>query len=183
MVKNMMTQLPTQFSREQGLVLVTGLIFLLILTIIGITAMNSTVLSEKMAQNLRDANSAFSASESALTDGERWVQSQTVVPTVVTSCGTPPCQVWAYGTLGNSFYQNSSSWWQSNARPFSITLPGVATQPRYIIELYSIVPYELSPDAYSKGSGYYYYRVTAHGVGATSNSLVNVQSMFATQFN
>lgn len=169
-------------SSQKGMVLVVGLIFLMILTLIGVSAMNSTALSEKLTQNLRDTTAAFAAAEASMTDGEAWLKAQTSAPTAVTTCTSSPCNVWAANSLG-TVYQQSSSWWQSNARNFSSTLYGVATQPQYIIELSSFVPYELSPGSLGKGQGYYFYRVNARGTGATANSQVNLQSIYATQFN
>ena len=62
--------------RERGVVLVMAMVFLLILTLIGVTTMSTTVLQEKMAGNMQDKNAAFQAAESALTSGEtgcnRW---------------------------------------------------------------------------------------------------------------
>ena len=57
-------------SRQRGVVLVTGLIFLVILTLLGVTAMQTTILEERMAGNLRDENLAFQAAEAALREGE-----------------------------------------------------------------------------------------------------------------
>lgn len=168
---------------QQGVVLITGLVFLMILTIIGISAMSSTALTEKMTQNFRDTSTAFEAAEAALGDGEFWVQNQGAVPTAqVSTCTTPPCKVWAYNSFG-TFWQQPDSWWQGNGIPFSSTIYGVAQQPYYIIEQYAFIPYQLSPDARSKGQGYYYYRVTARGTGATTSSHSVVQSIFATQYN
>lgn len=167
---------------QKGIVLIAGLVFLVILTIIGITAMSSTALTERMAQNLRDSSSAFIAAEAALGDGESWVRNRGTAPTVTTTCSTPPCSVWQYNGLG-TFYQQPDSWWQANATAFSSTIYGVNQQPRYVIEQYGFVPYDLSPETMSKGRGYYYYRVTARGTGPTGTSNAVVQSIYTTQFN
>lgn len=50
---------------QQGAVLAVSLIILLVLTILGITAMRSVTMEEKMASNAMNRNAAFSASESA----------------------------------------------------------------------------------------------------------------------
>ncbi len=168
-------------KKQKGIVLVAGLIFLLVLTLIGVSSMSSTAMTEKMTQNFRDYSSAFEAAESALGDGESWVQKQASAPIPVSSCTTSPCRVWSYNA--SAFWTQSSSWWQSNGTPYSSTIGGVATQPYYYIEQYAFVPYQLSPDAFSKGQGYYYYRVTAIGTGPTTTSRAVVQSIFATQFN
>lgn len=172
----------TQPHAQHGMVIIVGLIFLMILTLIGISAMNSTALSEKLTQNLRDSTAAFEAAEASMTDGEAWLQAQTVAPTTVSTCTSAPCNVWAANTLG-TVYQQSTSWWQAQAKTFSATLYGVAAQPQYIIEFHNFVPYELSPDSLGKGQGYYYYRVNARGTGATANAQVNLQSIYVTQYN
>ena len=58
-------------DREQGIALVTGLIFLLLMTLIGATAIQTTSLDERMAGHVRDRNLAFQAAEAALRDAEQ----------------------------------------------------------------------------------------------------------------
>jgi type IV pilus assembly protein PilX len=166
----------------RGIVLITAILLLLILTIIGITAMNSTALTERMTQNLRDSSTAFESSESGLGNGEERINSLTAPPTPVSTCGAPPCTVWVEGILGN-FYTQPDSWWESQGTKYSSTISNVAVQPYYIVEQYGFVPYELSPDAESKGQGYYMYRITARGTGLTDNSHAILQSIYITQFN
>ncbi len=171
-----------EIKNQRGVVLITGLIFLLVLTIIGISTMGNSALTERMTQNFRDTSNAFVAAEAALADGESWLKLQTNPSVTVSTCSTPPCKVWSYNASTN-FVGLADSWWQTQAIPFSTSLYGVAAQPVYVMEEYSFVPYELSPDAISKGRGYYYYRVTARGTGATSTSRAFIQSMYATQYN
>lgn len=52
--------------RERGVALVAALAILLILTIIGVAAMRTSSLEERMAGNIQDATYAFEAAESAL---------------------------------------------------------------------------------------------------------------------
>lgn len=54
-------------AHEQGIVLITGLVFLVILTLLSITAMTTNTLDERMAANSQDVNRAFQAAESGLT--------------------------------------------------------------------------------------------------------------------
>lgn len=51
---------------QRGAVLVTALVFLVILTLLGITSMSTNTLEERMAGNSQDANRAFQAAESGL---------------------------------------------------------------------------------------------------------------------
>ncbi len=56
-------------QRQKGAVLVVSLMILLVLTLIGVTAMTTSTLEERMAGNLKDVNLAFQAAESTLRDG------------------------------------------------------------------------------------------------------------------
>ncbi len=53
-------------DNQRGAVLVTALVFLVILTLLGITSMSTNTLEERMAGNAQDANRAFQAAESGL---------------------------------------------------------------------------------------------------------------------
>ena len=55
---------------EHGATLVVGLVILLLLTLLGVQAMRSNTLQERMAGNTRDRNLAFQAAETALRVGE-----------------------------------------------------------------------------------------------------------------
>ena len=61
-------------SRQQGVALVIALVFLLLLTIIGVTAMQTATLQERMAGNLRDRNVGLQAGELTLRDAEQTVE-------------------------------------------------------------------------------------------------------------
>ncbi len=50
---------------QRGMALLVGLIMLSVITLIGVTAMQSTILEEKMASNLQDRQIALQAAESA----------------------------------------------------------------------------------------------------------------------
>lgn len=63
---------------QRGAVLITGLIFLVILMLIGTTAMQGTLLEERMAGNLRDETLAFQAAEAALRSGEQFLEQVTI---------------------------------------------------------------------------------------------------------
>jgi len=56
-------QMPRQ---QQGVVLVTALVFLVILTLLGITSMSTNTLEERMAANSQDINRAFQTAETGV---------------------------------------------------------------------------------------------------------------------
>jgi len=51
---------------QQGIVLITALVFLVILTLLGITSLSTNTLEERMAANFQDINRAFQAAESGI---------------------------------------------------------------------------------------------------------------------
>lgn len=57
-------------SKQQGISLVIVMIFLVILSVLGISAMQGSTLSSRIARNEADRNLAFQAAEAALRDGE-----------------------------------------------------------------------------------------------------------------
>ena len=52
--------------RQRGAVLVIGLLILLVMTLIGVTAMSTSTMQERMSANGMNANIAFQAAESAV---------------------------------------------------------------------------------------------------------------------
>ena len=55
-------------AQQRGATLAVVLIFLVLVTLIGVTAMSTTTLEEKMAGNQKEQNAAFQAAEAALRD-------------------------------------------------------------------------------------------------------------------
>lgn len=64
----------SSYQKQKGVALAISLIMLLMLTIIGISNMESTIMEEKMAGNIIDRNRALQAAEAALRDGERTIE-------------------------------------------------------------------------------------------------------------
>jgi type IV pilus assembly protein PilX len=65
-----------------GFALITGLIFLVVMSLIGVSMMKATRLETMMAGGTREAGIAFQAAEAALRDGEDWIESTTSVSDV-----------------------------------------------------------------------------------------------------
>lgn len=178
-------QMYLSYQRQNGAVLIISLFILLIMTLIGITSMSTTSLEEKMAGNMRDKNIALQASEAALEDGEGWLASLGSEPSDTTSCGSPPCNVWALNILPNLADQ-SQSWWQGNAREYgtagSKDVNDVNTDPYYVIEAQAYVRDNLD-SGQNPPTGRSFYRVTARGTGGTDDAQAVLQSTFVKRFN
>ncbi len=75
---------PSRRRTQEGAVLVISLVILLAMTLVGITAMQTTVLEERMTGNMRDQNLSFQAGEAGLREALDWVESK-----VKTATGMP----------------------------------------------------------------------------------------------
>ncbi len=165
---------------QQGAALIVSLMILIVMTLIGITGMSTSSMEEKMAGNVRDRNLAFQAAEAALRDGEAYYKNVVQVLGVAFD-GTNPGLIPA-GT--NPDPLNPLTW--GNSRGYSGTINGVATQPRYIIELLGALnnggatsPLILN---YGDASGQAILtavRITARGTGGSDNAVVYLQTNFA----
>lgn len=60
-------------AAQHGIVLITALVFLLLLTMLATGSMRDTTLQERMAGNLRDRSLALQAAEAALREAETWL--------------------------------------------------------------------------------------------------------------
>lgn len=178
-------------SKQRGVALIVGLLFLVVLTLLGITAMTTTTLEEKMAGNARDAEIAFQAAEAGLRDGEGDVwQKLTAANAFDASCTNGLCLPSSTSTRQ---WENPANLSATTGRVYgyatgAVALSTVANQPRYIVELMPELPAGgLTTDASAgdsltkgigKSSGGQPFRVTALGWGAASTTSATVQEIF-----
>ena len=194
--KNLYMRL-TWANDQTGTALIVSLIFLLIMTLIGITAVRTTTLEEKMAGNMRDRNLAFQAAEAALRDAESALSPDNLTIRPFT-CRTPPCQIWEKNYLNIDFskpIQDTPSppngWDWDNDRladqydydllDSSIDLQQVNKYPRYIIEELDFVADELGI-GYGVVPGRLYYRIVARGTGGSDTAQVVTESIYTRRF-
>lgn len=171
--------------KQQGAVLIVSMVFLLLLTMIGLATMRSATLQTRMANNVRGRMAAFQAAEAALRAGEHTVAAYTAKPAVIDASAdaeTAPGAVWPR----NSVEWQNSAWWADHAticHGCGSPVESLASRPSYVIEYLGYVPD--SPDIgsqYGKPEGRYFYRVTAHATGPARGSDVVLQSTVATRF-
>lgn len=80
-------------SGEQGMALIIALIFLLLLTLIGLSSIQNSTLQERMSSSVQFRNQSFQIAESALRLGETAVSKSTyklAECTSVATCAPPP---------------------------------------------------------------------------------------------
>lgn len=164
---------------QRGSALIVGLIFLVLLTILGLTAMKTTTLEEKMAGNLRDRNTAFQSAETALRDAETYITNNILVATaactggICTKGSEPSWTSYAWDDSKNIAYYTSPS--PASGVPGSL-ITAVAKQPKYIIVDLGASSVIYSGCAGGAGQG---YKIIVRGWGQNPNTTVTLQEIFA----
>lgn len=123
--------------KQSGVVLVISLIMLVLLTLLGITAMQVNSLEEKMAGNSKDKNIAFQAAEAALRDAETDIKSSNRISGVTGMTNTCAAGLCYFGPNGISNIWDDASK-VANAVSYGThtsagTLKVVEAQPKYLI--------------------------------------------------
>ncbi len=170
-------------GRQIGAVLVISLLILLVLTILGMSAMGTAGLEEKMAGNARAKDLSFQAAESALRAGEARFQGAgtwaMTIPAV--GGGSGAGQIWDKDATGISAADpKTTSWWSANAIALAGNFGDPDPDPRYVIEEYGFTPDSLNPDDLAKRIGVFSFRVTAHS--AVGNTATVLQSVYAKRY-
>lgn len=177
---------PGTGRQQAGSVLFISLMLLLMLTILGVTAMNSVTLEERMAGNLRDTDLAFQAGEAALRDAENWLSPLPVQPAECTTSPPSACAtVWQQGILSD-LQDQSDSWWSTSSRDYLTAATnefgGVIQDPKFIIEYNTYVRDSLVVGQ-STTTGRDYYLVTSRAEGGSDRSISVLQSSVVKRFN
>lgn len=173
MVKQRLTPLPLR--QQQGAALITGLIFLIVLTMIGITAARMSTLEERMAGNLRDRALALQAAEVALRDAERDILNSGRVSGIsnfVAACTNGLCYNGPAGfaqPVWTTVSMTAAPSVEHGTFTGAAAIPLVSAQPRYLIEGIRKTP---------PGSGEtFIYRITVRAQGMNPNTVVWLQSI------
>lgn len=180
-------------SNQRGATLLVGVIFLIVLTLLGISAASISALDERMARNLRDRNIAFQAAEAALRDARndilkvRKLSGYTGASATCNGSGfkglcLPAAsgnQVWSdYFADSNSdkYIEYGEVTGLSTAQKFSLSpnLGGVTAQPRYLIE---VLPDPNKKDSLKVGPIKVLYRITSIGYGSNDGTSVLLQEV------
>lgn len=171
------------YGRQDGVVLIVGLIMVLLMTVVGLAAIRGTGLQELMAGNMRDRNIAFQSAEAALSAGEGYVATENVHD--MTFAENISAQGLVYDLAAND-NETVDEWdaadWE-NAKEVDFDLDNVAETPRYVIEQADISDYDLKR---MLGMGattempfdVRFYRISSRGVDGTGNAEAVVQSNY-----
>jgi len=172
---------PLPFKKESGAVLALALIFLMLFTLIGVTAVSRTGFDERMAANAESRTLAFQAAESALREARRTTATklQTIYPNACSDTifftSKPAC-----GDIDSLPDPNNDAHWIDGSKWTSGTEVGIqheydeidliANNARYTTEL-------IDEKAGTKVT--YTIRARAYAQGSVSSSVVVLEETFS----
>lgn len=167
-------------TKQQGAVLVVSLMILLVMTLLGLSSMQGTILEEKMSGNMRDRNLALQSAEVTMRDGETFVNN-----IVNTSQFNDTEGLYALTTSDPNYF--STNTWAS-ARTYSSTMPAVKTQPRYVVKHVGEITGaggSINIGGYSDkpiGGNVTTFRITSRGTGGRDTTQVFLQTHYGKRF-
>lgn len=165
--------------RQRGTALVVSLIILVVMTIIGLTSIQTTTMDEKMVGNMRDLGIALQAAESALREGEGTTADIDSF-TFDGSSGTHGL----YAKDASIDVYSSTTWSDANSMAYQGTLKtgpvlAVAADPRYILQYRGELPIDariVKGTKYGSSARRHAIRTISRGNGLTTNTQVLLQS-------
>ncbi|KZX79060.1 hypothetical protein A3715_09585 [Oleiphilus sp. HI0009] len=166
-------------KKQKGAALFISLIFLLILTVLGVSSMNDTIMQGKMSAAIQDGNVALQGSETAVRAAEQAIEAF-ISTTGFNSTGP-------FYTNGNAPDPFDASIWvddvNNTATQAAGAVAGQTVQPRYFIELAGSVEddglntgqgdFGETGGGYGSGTGnplIITFRIVARSTGGTANS-------------
>lgn len=192
-------------NSQRGSVLIVSLVFLLILTLVGISAMNMSSLEERMAGNFKDHQMAFQIAEAALVEAEGQVENEGYKMTdffddcSVTSdtcfdstCAKGLCSSGKFPSSADAVsscelgdakpWQNWANWNDTNKfKEQAALVPGAAAKAKYMVEFRCFIvkdPASESPDPKNFVEWSPHFRITVLAKGGTEDSQVMLQSTY-----
>ena len=184
--KNMVKQsiVNRRTPNQQGAVLIIALVMLLVLTLLGVSVMESSVVEQRMAGNNLDRNIAFQAAEASLRAGEAVVAGFGNRPEPISGVASGSVsaldRVNATGVVQPNWWADKNeAWWITKGTEYGEDFAGTRQKPRFVIEEYDEVCDGAVDPTIRQCK--IIYRVTSIAWGGR-NSAVLLQSLYARRY-
>lgn len=172
-----------RLQRQSGVALFIALVILLIITVLGISGLQTTTLEERMAAGARDRDLAFQAAEAALAEGEAFIE--TLGPGSLAQFQLNANGLFVAPQTASTPDRWVSVDWEGDATIPTVgtSIDGVVAQPRYIIEhVTTLVAAEDSLNISNLGAPVgtptEIFRVTSRAQGGTARAVVMLQATY-----
>ncbi len=174
---------------QRGMVLVTSLLLLLVVTMLAVSMFRSMGLDEKIAGNMRDKQRALNAAETAEQYAENWLSlgfgsNGVACNSVVTAAVGQVCS----NTLQSSVPNNDVTVlpWKIGGTPVGVTYLPSVTAPMNVTTVgsdyyYSTPIFYIAFLGTTPGGLGSVYQIDAAGWGGTANTAAVVESTFLVQ--
>jgi type IV pilus assembly protein PilX len=189
---------------QQGLALFVVLVFLTILTMLALTAIEGATLGERMARNQSDRTLAMQAAEAALRDAELDLRTLRADGSLCrpgsagcratedyapwengyafrSTCPSGLCDGAATQALPVKVWEPGSALWSNAVTYGTYTKPlgqGARTFPAVARQPQYLIEKFLMQDGAEVGASAFYFRITARGYGGSSDTVVTLQSIY-----
>lgn len=174
----------TSGDGQRGIALFLSLVILMLLTIAGVAAVQTTQLQARMARNAHDNLIALQAAELALREGERLLMTSRPDAARYTPAGTDG--LWRPADFGAAPVWRAEGVWVDGGSGSRRAAPvaGASAAPRYLIEWLTTLtgpdnPHLLEQSTAASVPRTAIFRITARGFGATRHARAQLQSTFA----
>lgn len=186
----------SQYTQDRGFILVTSLIFLVVITLISVSAINSSTLQERMASNLREKARARQAADAALREAETRLAGDAFVQlNAASGCSAdiqsargggaplssfPICYAGSFlGGNKSAAFLDSETWNHPATQRYSVDQT-LADDVKYVVEEIRDCPGpSLDPDQCALGATGVRYRITAYAQGQNPAAVAVTQSVYA----
>lgn len=193
-------------NSEQGFVLVTSLVFLVVITLLAVSAINSSTIQERMASNQREKSRAVQAADAALRQGERIFKDsrfdvqnppgQTIElndAATKQDIGTASVKLWLKGDMladkgDPAAFLDPSIWTNAQTLSYDVDADNSAMNDaglnatRYFVEDYTCLRNVLSAEAGAYCNGSIIYRITARATGQNPAAIAVTQSLYEKRY-
>jgi type IV pilus assembly protein PilX len=165
------------YQQQKGFILISGMLLLIIMTLIILYSMGNAIVQEKNSGSLTDRKIAFQNAESALRFGENYVYNNNLAPHLFnSSCNNGLCLSSTPPVWQNIDWKNDTS--HTISLPNN-TIANVSKQPKFIVELLGAVPAPAGESLKSETGQGTAYRITTYATGSRESSVVMLQSVFS----
>jgi type IV pilus assembly protein PilX len=177
-------KMETNPERQRGMALVIVLIFLVVLTLLGVSGMTTTRMHEQIAGARHERVAALAASQAALSDGRDFVFSaidpnaptskvQTINDYISTANGGWTIEQWVRDNtnwFSGSYAQSLGTGSGINYTMFKTNGASASRNPTFIVQ-------QMAPQITQTGEVYPVYRVTSRGEGGNPENTAYLQSI------
>ncbi len=183
---------PARGPAQRGFILVTGLLFLVVITLVAVAMFRSTGLMDRISANARDKQRSFEAAQSALQYAEWWL-STNKPGTTSSACssvasGDTATNVHVCSNAIQTDFLTATAW----TRGFSYTPPNLtslggtgsggglvnAASTSGDVNYYNLPGFYLTFLGFSSSKGGNIYQVTSYGYGGNTTTMTVLRSTY-----